>query len=290
MRKLCDLHTHSYFSDGTLSPTEVVELAEREQLEAVVLCDHNTVMGLDEFIKAGENKKVVTVPAVEFSTDYGEIELHIIGMFIGRESYHIVTELMEEVQDRKEKSNIELINRLRAAGFNISLEEIKKKTHTGRINRAHIAVELTEKGYTESTSDAFKRYLNPSVGYYIPPKRPDSFEIIKFIKKIGGISILAHPYLNLKTESELKAFLNKAKEFGLDGMEVIYPLFSDAETVSAKKLAIEFGLIPSGGSDFHGTNKPDIQLGKGKRNIEVPVEYYLKLKEKSENKRLNDNL
>lgn len=282
MKKNCDLHTHSYFSDGTLSPTEIVELAEEKELAAVVLCDHNTVDGLDEFLKAGEDKKVLTVPAVEFSTDYGEIELHIIGMFIGREDYDKVSDLMEAVQLEKEKSNIDLIYRLAEAGFDISYEDIKGKTHTGKINRAHVAAELTAKGYTDSVSDAFEKLLNQSVGYYVPPKRPNSFEMIKFIKEIGGLAILAHPFLNLKTEESLRTFLIEAKKCGLDGMEVTYPRFSEEQANLANKLAEEFDLLKSGGSDFHGSNKPDIYIGVGKNNISVPVEFYLNIKEKYE--------
>ena len=278
MKNNCDLHTHSYFSDGSVSPTELVNMAEEIGLSAIVLCDHNTVGGLDEFIQAGKGKNVQTIPAVEFSTDYEEIELHIIAMFVKKEHYGKITEMMDEVQRRKEKSNIDLIERLSKAGYGISFEEIKAKSHTGKINRAHIAAELLAKGYVSSVQEAFKQMLKPSLGYYIPPKRPDSFEMISFIRSIGAVPVLAHPFLNLKTEDELRAFLGKAVECGLAGMEVLYPLFSDSETAAAKSIADEFGLIPSGGSDFHGTNKPDIRLGEGSGELNVPYEYFVRLK------------
>ena len=277
MKKHCDLHTHSYFSDGTVSPTELVELAEEKGISAIALCDHNTIGGLDEFMRAGSGKKVITVPGVEFSTDYGDKELHIIAMFVKEEYYSTITKMMDELQQRKKKSNIDLIKRLQTAGYSINIEEIKAKTHTGTINRAHIAAELMAKGYVISVQDAFKNILKPSLGYYVPPKRPDAFEIIRFIKSIGSIAVLAHPFLNIKTENQLRVFLNKAKTYGLDAMEVLYPLFDDEQTLLAKKLAEEYGLLFSGGSDFHGTNKPDIQLGIGRGDIEVPYEYFEKL-------------
>lgn len=282
MMSNCDLHTHSYFSDGTLSPTELVNLAEDIGLSAIVLCDHNTVGGLDEFVQAGEGKKVIVVPAVEFSTDYGDIELHIIAMFVQREHYGIITEMMDDVQRSKEKSNIDLIERLNKAGYEISFEAIKAKSYTGKINRAHIAAELLIQGYVSSVQDAFKRILKPSLGYYIPPKRPDSFEMISFIRSIGAVPVLAHPFLNLKTADTLRTFLEKAVEYGLVGMEVLYPLFSEEETAAAKSIAQEFGLLPSGGSDFHGTNKPDIRLGEGKGELNVPYEYFEQLRCSSE--------
>ena len=278
MKSNCDLHIHSYFSDGSVSPTELVNMAEEIGLSAIVLCDHNTVGGLDEFTKAGKGKNVQTIPAVEFSTDYGEIELHIIAMFVKKEHYGRITEMMDEVQRSKEKSNIELIERLNKAGYEISFEAIKANTHTGKINRAHIAAELLSKGYVSSVQEAFKKMLKPALGYYIPPKRPDSLEMISFIRSIGAVPVLAHPFLNLKTEIELRAFLEKAVKCGLVGMEVLYPLFSDSETAAAKSIADEFGLIPSGGSDFHGTNKPDIRLGEGRGELNVPYEYFVRLK------------
>ena len=278
MRKYCDLHTHSYFSDGTISPTQLVKLAEENCLASVVLCDHNTVAGLDEFMKAGEGKEVVTVPGVEFSTDYGDIELHIIGMFIDKKYYEDITNRMQKVQDAKEKSNINLIKRLSDAGYDISYEKIKNSTYTGKINRAHVAAELVNKGYASSVSDAFERFLKRSVGYYIPPKRPDSFETIKYIKSIGGLSVLAHPFLNLKTEVEIRTFVTKAKEYGLDGIEVVYSLFSKEETCIMMNIARDYDLIFSGGSDYHGANKPHIQIGIGKGNLSIPNEFYIALK------------
>lgn len=278
MKSFCDLHTHSYFSDGTISPTQLVNIAEENNLTAVVLCDHNTVAGLDEFMTAGKGKNVITVPAVEFSTDYGDIELHIIGMFIDSTHYEDIAKRMQDVQDAKEKSNIDLITRLSDAGYDICYEKIKSSTHTGKINRAHIAAELVNKGYACSVSDAFSRFLKPSLGYYVPPKRPDSFETIEYIKSIGGLSVLAHPFLNLKTEREIRKFVSKAKEYGLHGMEVIYSLFSGEQTQIAMDIAKEFGLMKSGGSDYHGANKPNIQIGKGQGNLSVPDEYYFALK------------
>lgn len=264
----CDLHTHSTFSDGTCSPEELLHQAEQLQLSAVVLCDHNTVAGLPTFVAAGEKYTVEAVPAVEFSTQYGETELHILGLFIRPENYAQVTSLLEELLRAKEQSNIALIQKLATAGIVLDYEKIK--AHSGNyVNRAVIGAEMTRLGYVSSAPEAFKQYLSESRGFYVPPQRLDSYEAIRFIKSIGAAAVLAHPLLNLD-EAGLREFLPGAMEAGLDGMEVYYSKYSPEETALAQSIAAEFDLLPSGGSDYHGDNKPGIELGVGRGNLQIP--------------------
>ena len=278
MGKYCDLHTHSYYSDGTFSPAELVEAAEALGLGAVALTDHNTVAGLPEFLEAARDSTVEAVPGTEFSVDYGDTELHILGLFIRPEHYGAVTELLDGAKLRKEQSNINLVAALNRAGYALDYEAIRAATPGGQMNRAHIAAALTDAGYTASVQEAFKRLLTPKHGFYEPPKRPDAFETIRFIKSIGAAAVLAHPFLNLKEPSALREFLRKAVDCGLDGMETLYPLFDEERTRLAEEIAGEFGLKPSGGSDFHGKTKPDIRLGTGKGGLTVPMEYLTGLK------------
>ena len=270
MEKICDLHTHSNYSDGTLSPTELVAAAERAGLSAIVLCDHNTVLGLPEFMAAGQGSSVITVPGVEFSTDYLDVELHILGLFIQPEHYDAITAMTDRMHRLKEQSNIDLVEGLRRAGYELDYERIKAGTPTGQVNRALIGAELTRLGYTASIKEAFATLLKPKHGYYHPPKRLDAFETIAFIRSIGAVPVLAHPFLNLKTEEALRPFLEKAVDVGLQAMETRYPLFDQEQTALAAALAEEFGLLESGGSDFHGANKPDIRLGVGRGELSVP--------------------
>ena len=125
---------------------------------------------------------------------------------------------------------------------------------------------MVRKGYCDSVKAAFSQWLSPSRGYYHPPRRLDSVEAVRFIKSLGAVAVLAHPLLSLK-EQELRPFLEEAKSAGLDGMEVYYSTYSPEETALALRLAAEYGLAHSGGSDFHGGNKPDIQLGSGRGNL-----------------------
>ena len=275
MKKLCDLHAHSTASDGSFTPTQLVQLAKEIGLAAVVLSDHNTVGGLPEFMEAAEVLGVEGVPAVEFSTEYNGVELHIIAMFVQPQYYETIAQMMEDFKRRKEKSNIDLVFALQKAGIPLDYDRIREG-HS-YVNRAHIGQELTRLGYTESVQEAFKTYLSPKRGYYVPPRRQDALETIAFIRSIGAVSVLAHPFLELD-EAGLREFLPKAIEQGLDAMETLYSKF-DKETESlAISLAEEFGLLQSGGSDFHGTVKPDIALGKGRGEMEIPYEFLEKLK------------
>ena len=269
--KLCDLHTHSTCSDGTLAPTELVKLALEKNLAAVALTDHNTVAGLPEFLEAARGTELEAVPGIEFSVDYGDTELHILGLFVKPEHYGPITERVEDMLRRKEQSNIDLVKNLEQAGIFLSYEDIKAATTTGQVNRALIAAEMLRKGYVGSIQEAFSKYLKQSHGYYNPPKRPDAFETIRFIRSLGAVAVWAHPFLNLKTESAVRKFLPEACEAGLQGMEVFYPKFDENQTALALQLVKEFGLQPSGGSDFHGENKPDIQLGSGKGSLFLPI-------------------
>ena len=275
----CDLHTHSYYSDGSLSPKELLALAQAAGLSAVVLSDHNTVAGLPEFLTAGENSPVEAVPGVEFSAEYRGKELHILGVFIRPEHFDGITELMEDFRKRKEQSTLMLIKALKNAGMDVDYSAIKKATPDGNVNRAHIAGALMEKGYAESVKDAFRKYLAPERGYYTPPKRMDAFEAIRFIKSLGAVAVLAHPLLSLN-EEELRQFLPEAKKAGLDAMETMYSKYDTTETALAKSLAAAHGLLESGGSDFHGKTKPDIQIGTGRGNLCIDGGLLEKLKEK----------
>lgn len=274
MTKLCDLHAHTYYSDGSLSPKELVKKAEEANLSAIALTDHNSVAGLPEFLAA--DSPVERVPGIEFTTEHNGVELHIIGLFVEEKDYPAIGERLEILRKNKDLATRHLVENLQKAGYDLDLDALQSKTQ-GIINRAHIATALTEKGYTASVKEAFSKLLSPKCGYYVSPKRPDACDTIAFIKSIGAVAILCHPFLNLK-EEELLAFLPLAKEAGLDAMETVYSTYDEETTQKAKRIAGEFGLLESGGSDFHGENKPDISVGKGRGNLVIPLEFLEKMK------------
>ncbi len=271
--QLCDLHVHSNYSDGTLTPEQIVCQAQTAGLSAVALTDHNTVAGLGNFLRAAEGTSLEAIPGIEFSTDYLDVELHIVSLFIREEHYDAITQITDDMQQRKMQSNLDLIAALNQAGYKVDYQKIKASMPTGEPNRALIAAELTRLGYTPDIQSAFKTLLGAKCGYYHPPKRIDVFELIDFVRSIGAVPVLAHPFLSLKESDALRRFLAPATECGLVGMEVLYSKFTPEQTTEAMSIADEFDLLYSGGSDFHGENKPDIALGVGRGNLQIPINY-----------------
>lgn len=272
MDRRCDLHSHSSFSDGTLTPTQLVALAERQGLSALALTDHNTSAGLKEFMEAGRNSPVITVPGCEFTTEWNGIEIHIVGLFFREEYWKEIEDFLEFSNLAKANSNRALIANLNKAGYEITEEECAALS-AGDFNRSHVARVLMAKGYVSSVSEAFDKLLKEGLGYYFPAKRITPMAAIRFIKVYGATAIMAHPLLNLN-EEQLRIFLPEAKEAGLDAIETHYSKFDDSMTAVLVSLAERFGLRQSGGSDFHGTTKPDIQLGTGRGDLFVPHSFY----------------
>ena len=272
MNQVCDLHTHSIFSDGTWTPEELIREAERIGLSAIALTDHNTVSGLPRFLNAAEGTKVEAIPGVEFSTDYLGLDIHLVAHYVMPCHFSEVTEKMEEGVRKKEESNRKLIENLKKKGMEIDYEALKRSTPAGQLNRANIAAVMVEKGWVSSMQDAFVRYLEPKCGLYEAPQRPSLFEMIRFTRSVGAVPILAHPFLKLNF-SQLQILLPKAKEAGLAGLETEYVSFDAETTALAKSLAKKYGLLESGGSDFHGAHKPGLFLGVGRGNLKVPLSF-----------------
>ena len=283
MKPFCDLHTHSLYSDGSQTPKELLREADAIGLSAIALTDHNTVDGLYEFMEEAKNYRAEAIPGVEFSCDYphgGQIdEVHILCLYLPKSAYSKVTAIAEEMKAEKIKSNYLLTEKLQKAGYAVSYEEAAAMTK-GIPNRAHIAKVLCEKGYVTSEREAFATILKKGAGFYTEPPRPNAFAVIEAIRDFGGVSVLAHPFLNLDKD-ELPLFLRQAKASGLVGMETRYPLFSKEESELAVSLCRKFSLMESGGSDYHGTTKPDLSLGYGKGDLFVPVSFAHRLKERA---------
>ena len=268
MSKVCDLHTHSYYSDGTDSPTQLIGKAVEMGVSAIALTDHDTVAGIPEFMGAAMEAGIRAIPGIEITTVYEGKELHIVGLFLDPKRLDQINDFISIMGQYKEESNQELIKRLNQIGYDLNYEEIRKK-HQGNINRAVIAAAMLEKGYISSIKEAFDKLLDEKFGLYVPPKRFTSFEAIAYLKSIAAVPVLAHPFLNL-SEEELIGFIPQAKYHGLAAMETRYSTYSPETTAAAERIARDFGLLESGGSDYHGHNKPDIELGIGRGCLIVP--------------------
>ena len=275
--EFCDLHVHSVYSDGTFTPTEIVKKAKEVGLKAVALTDHNTASGLKEFKKAGVELGVETICGLEFSADYVDREVHIVALFVKEEHHDKIEEFLDTLTKRKIESNLKLVAGLKSIGMEIDFDALVKNAPSGKINRANIGAELVRLNYVKSVKEAFDTVLSKSFGLYVEPKRPTAEETIKFINSIGAVPILAHPLLNFDF-SEIKNALLVMKEAGLKGVETNYSTYTNEERDFITSLANKLNLLKSGGSDFHGENKPDILLGKGKGNLKVPYEFLEEIK------------
>ena len=277
--KYCDLHLHSYYSDGTCAPSEIVSRAKELGLSCIALSDHNTVKGLTPFLDEAEGQGIDAIAGIEFSVDYKGRELHLLAFGIDKKYFDEIEGKMDEYLKIRERSNREMVDALRGDGYLIDYDEILQKSGNGYINRAHLAAELVEKGYCSTVREAFASLLNKDGPYFRPRVFPNVFEMIEYIGEIGAVSVLAHPFLQFN-ESELREFLLEAKKHGLCGMETVYTEFDGEQTALARAIAQEFDIIESGGSDFHGSTKPDVAMGVGFGNLRVPVSLAEAIKER----------
>ena len=272
-----DLHTHSNFSDGTYTPTDLVLSAKKANLSAIALTDHNTTDGLKEFMEAGKKYDMITVPGCEFSTEHNGKEVHVVGLFFKEKYWAEVNDFLELMHLAKRNSNVRMIDNLKAKGYDVSFDEAQALTDGSDFNRAHVARLLVNKGYVKSVQEAFETLLKAGNGIYSPAKKITTLAAIRFIKTFRATAIIAHPLLNL-TYDELNEMLPEAKSSGLDAIETNYTEFDEEMTYAAKSLVEKYDLKQSGGSDFHGEAKPGIHLGTGRGNLFVPYSFYEELK------------
>lgn len=272
--KTIDLHVHSNFSDGTCTPEEIVDLAVKKGLSAFALTDHDSVGGVEAAIAACEakNAPLQVIPGIEISSDYEGHDIHIVGLFV---DYHN-EELIEKTRlfvERRENRNTEMCEKLQAAGIPITMEALIAGNPDMVITRAHFAKFLISHNVVKDVKEAFAVYLGEDTPYFVPRAMMKSVDGIKLILQAGGIPILAHPMHYKLEEDMLRRMIEEFKEAGLVGMEVMYSNHSPEDDVFVAELAKEYGLLPSGGSDFHGSNKPAIDIGTGRGNLNIPYEF-----------------
>lgn len=258
---LVDLHVHSNASDGTLTPAEVVRLAREGGLRAVALTDHDTIDGLAEAVAAGPAYGVEIIPGVEVSARFAGGTMHILGLEIDFRNGHLNDRLAVLKRARAER-NPQIIAKLNALGINITLEQVEKISGEGQMGRPHIARAMMEAGYVRSIQEAFDLYLRYHGKAYVPKFRFPPEEAIAMIREVQGVPVLAHPYtLGLGSPLALKNTLVELMSLGLGGIEAIYTEHTPEQEALYLRLARELGLLVTGGSDFHGDNKPEIVLG-----------------------------
>ena len=267
--KRIDLHTHSLCSDGAQTPADVVRTAAEAGLAAIALSDHDCITGVQEAIDTGKALGVEVIPAVELSAQ-SDTELHILGYFVDIHNKKLQDAMAYALQVRDERQE-ETCRKLNEQGFQITMDELREEAHGNPVLcRAHFAQIMVRKGYAESVKDAFSRYL--SVGCYAYSNRQalTATEAVSLIREAGGIAVAAHLHLIKKPDDELKEYLKSLIPYGLDGIEGYYTDYTPEMQERYQAMAKELGLVISGGTDYHGANKPHITIGAGRGNLEIP--------------------
>lgn len=261
MRRFVDLHVHSTASDGATAPAELVLLAERKRLAAVALTDHDTTAGLGEAAEAARDLPVRFVPGVEVSARFPGGTLHMLGLGIDAAAGPL-RDLTRRLRESRNQRNPKMVTRLRALGIDVTMPELRRRAGGGLVGRMHMAMLLQEKGCVRSVDEAFASYLGPRGAAFVDKERAEAAEAIDAIHAAGGLAILAHPaLLNCANTAQLRRVCLWLAHAGLDGIEAYHGDHTDAQTRTVLTLAGELGLLVSGGSDFHGPNKPQGRMG-----------------------------
>ena len=280
---IIDLHTHSTASDGTYTPAEVAKLASAIGLSAIALTDHDTIDGLQEFQETGREFGLETIPGIEFAAlwpKYHRPEIHIVGLGFDP-SHPLLLERMKDIRESRDIRNQKMCEKLSSIGLHITIDEVNANAGGDIITRAHFANVLLQKGYIRKKEDAFSRYISPGLPGYVEREFLTPELCIRTIKEAGGAAVLAHPTLYNLSAEQIEELCAELKDYGLDGIECQYSTYSSQETRMITAIAEKYGLLPSGGSDFHGKNKPNIHLGSGKSNLAIPYSFWEELKKRT---------
>jgi len=264
-----DLHLHTTHSDGSLSPAEVLQLAHKAKVTALAITDHDIVSGIPDAIAVGAQLGIEIIPGVEISSCVGNSELHILGYCIDWQSPELIRRLAS-LRESRHTRNPQIIERLRALGLDVTYEEVRSLAGTDSVGRPHIARLLMDKKYVTSAKDAFDRYLAEGRPAYVARELPQPADAIAWIRAAGGVAVLAHPTWAKVPGAELNALLTTLKADGLGGIEVHYSTHTKRQTTEYLDLAKRLTLLVTGGSDFHGITKPDIEVGIGRGDLNVP--------------------
>jgi predicted metal-dependent phosphoesterase TrpH len=265
-----DLHVHTTFSDGSRSPMDVFTLAQKANVTAMAITDHDTVDGIPEALAASRAMGVALIPGIEISSRYGETELHVLGYFLDWQDAALRKQL-DGLKETRHVRNPQIIEKLRALGMDITYDEVRVLAGDASIGRPHIARVLMQKGYVHSAKEAFDRYLAEGAAAYVPRDLPGPEQAIALIRAAKGAAVLAHPVWLERVGEGIQRLCSRLKEAGLQGIEAHYSTHSPDQTSEYLETARRLDLLVTGGSDFHGATKPDIEVGVGRGGLTVPT-------------------
>lgn len=282
-----DLHSHSVVSDGSETPSEVVRLAADAGLGALALTDHDVLAGLGEAHEAAAHHEVELIPGVELSLDWSALAddadrrggMHLVVLWLDDEPGPLQDRLADLRLGRDDRNHT-ILERLSQLGFDVPMEEVMTRAGEGSVGRPHIAGVMVDRGYVADVASAFDLYLAHGAPAYVPRARLTPDEAIPLARAAGGVPILAHPHtLGYENDADLERVVRHLHEMGLVGMESHHSAVEPDRRRLLRRLATRLGLLPSGGSDFHGSYKPGIEIGVGCGDLEVPDEFLEGLRE-----------
>ena len=272
-----DLHTHSTRSDGTLTPAELIRYAAQKGLAAIALTDHDTIDGIEEAVQAARSLSSQdpdalvpeVIPGVELSTEYRGKDIHIVGLFIDWQNREFADRL-RGFADARIYRNRKMCSLLTENGCPVSYEDLEAAFPDTVITRAHFAQYLLDRGMISSIDEAFRKLIGDDCPCFVPREKITPHDAVRFLLRFGSVPILAHPLQYKMRETELDALVASLTGLGLDGIEVYYSTHRQADTANLSRIAEKYGLLLSGGSDFHGTRKQNLDLGTGYGHLYVP--------------------
>jgi predicted metal-dependent phosphoesterase TrpH len=263
-----DLHTHSRFSDGSDTPTEVVRAAVAAGLTALALTDHDTLAGIPEAVAAAD--RIEVVPGVEISCDWSPGTMHMTVLFL-EPGHGPLQEALGAVRDGRETRNRRIVDRLRDLDIDITYEEVVAEAGRGVVGRPHIAAILVRKGVADNIAQAFRDLLGNGKPAYVDRFRLTPEQAIRLASESGAVSVLSHPHtLGLNSAAEFADTFRHLRAVGLVGLEAYYAEYPPDERLELASVARSHGLIPSGGSDYHGSYRPGVSVGTGHGDLNVP--------------------
>ena len=273
-----DLHLHTTHSDGSLRPSDVLTLAKHANVSALAITDHDITTGIPEAMAAGEELGIDVIPGVEISSFDGKSELHILGYWVQWDE-PVFNQRLARLRESRHRRNPLIMERLREAGLDVTYDEVRSLAGTESVGRPHIAQLLMQKKYVTSAKEAFDRYLAEGKPAYVARELPTPKEAISWIREAKGVAVLAHPTWVKESGEGLRTCVSALKEAGLGGVEVHYSTHTKSQTSQYLELARRLDLLVTGGSDFHGITKPDIEVGTGRGGLKVSPRLLLPLRE-----------
>ena len=264
-----DLHVHSNASDGSYTPSEVADLAIAQGLRAIALTDHDTVDGIKEILDYTKDKPLDVVPGIELSCYYHNREIHILGFYVDYENPDLLREL-DYLKEIRENRNIQMIEKMQKDGLPVTMKKLLHGNPDSVITRAHFARVLVEEGVCKDKDTAFRKYIGIGCKYYLPKPQFPCEEAMRILTTYCKAAYLAHPLLYHLGYAQIEELLVYLRGLGLKGVEAYHSSNNRYESDKLRALAMKLELEISGGSDFHGIIKPNIQIGIGRGGMKVP--------------------